>query len=219
MDQTRDRIRVRENRVLLVEDSEDARLLSALVRPSEGIQIVEMGGKGRLRDALAVVLEHARKIGGLRAIGVVRDADDGADRAFQSVRDALQSKGLASPNRHGDYSEGDRPAVGVFITPDGISPGCLESLCVRSVSEVPEARCAEEYLQCVAKVRHAEWTAARRAKAFVHAYQAASADPGNQLNVGVAQGTWDRDSPVFGPLRAFVEQLTTVGESTDAATS
>ena len=217
MHESRDRIRVRRNRVLLVEGSKDAELLSALVQPPADIQILEMGGKDRLKEVLDLVLQDARRIGGLQAIGVVRDADDQPPSAFQSVRDTLQSKGLTPPNEHGKYSESDRPAVGVFITPDGSSPGSLESLCVSSVRETPEARCTEEYLQCVAKVRHAEWNTARRAKAFAYAYQAASADPGNRLNVGVAQGTWNRDSPAFGPLRAFVEQLTTVGGSADAA--
>ena len=216
MDQSRDRIQVRRNRVLLVEGPEDARLLSALVQPPTGIQILEMGGKDRLKEVLDLVLQDARRIGGLQAIGVVRDADEEPLSAFQSVRDALQSKELNPPNQHGEYSESDRPAVGIFITPDGSSPGSLESLCVRSVQEAPEARCAEEYLQCVAEVRLAEWNTARRSKAFAYAYQAASADPGNRLSVGVAQGVWNRDSSAFGPLRAFVRQLTTVGGSAGA---
>ncbi len=217
MYESQGRIRVRQNRVLLVEGSEDARFLSALVRPPANVQILEMGGRDRLRYVLDLVLEDARKIGGLQALGIVRDADDRPPNAFQSVRDALQSRGLTPPDRHGEYAESDRPAVGVFITPDGSSPGSLESLCVKSVNEASEARCAEEYLQCVAKVRNAKWNAAKRDKAFAYAYMATSADPENHLNVGAAQGTWNRDSPAFGRLRAFVEQLGTVGGSADAA--
>ena len=219
MDQSRDRISVRRNRVLLVEGSEDAKFLSALVKPPEDIQILQIGGKGRLKAVLRVVLEDARKIGGLHAIAVLRDADEQASSAFESVRDALKSNGLTPPDRHREYSESDRPAVGIFVAPDGESPGSLESLCVQSVSDTPEARCTEDYLECIATAGNHHWNAATHAKAFAYAYLAVGAHPEKSLQVGGAQGTWNRDSPVFGPLRAFVEQLATVGGSADAAGS
>ncbi len=217
MSESPGRVAVQQNRVLLVEGPRDARFLGALVRPPKNIQIFEMRGKDNLRAVLDLVIEDARKIGGLQALGVVRDADDRASSAFQSVRDALQWKGLTPPDRHAEYAETDRPAVGVFITPDGSSSGSLESLCVKSVNEVPEAHCAKEYLQCVAKVRNAQWNAAKRDKAFAYAYMAASADPQNRLGPGVAQRIWNRDSPTFLPLRAFVERLRTVGGMPEAA--
>jgi len=142
------RIRVLQDRILLVEGSEDAKFLSALLPPPKNIQMYALNG---------------------------------------------------------------RPAVGVFIAPDGLSPGSLESLCVRSVSEELEARCANDYLKCVKRVRNTEWNAAKRDKAFTYAYLATGPDPENALGVGAAQGIWNRDSPVFRPLRAFVERLGTVG--------
>ncbi len=70
---------------------------------------------------------------------------------------------------------------------------------------------------CVAKVRNAQWNAAKRGKAFAYAYMAASADPQNRFGPGVAQGIWNRDPPAFQPLRAFVERLRTVGGMPEAA--
>lgn len=217
MDQSRNSIRIERNRVLLVEGAEDAKFLSALVQPPEGIQILPMGGKHGLKVVLDVIRAALKGGRGPRAIGVVRDADESAPSAFQSVCDALKSREFKPPKRHGEYSEGEPPAVGVFITLDGSSPGSLESLCVNSVCQEPEARCTEEYLHCVEKVGGGEWNNARRAKAFAYAYQAVSTDPEESLNVACAQGAWDRDSPAFESLRDFVQKLATVGGSADAA--
>ena len=206
------RLQVEKKRVLLVEGVEDQRFLSALLRLGSEVQIVPMGGKDRLRVVLDLVVEQARKLDGLLALGIVRDADDSPDRAFASVANALRSRQLRPPDRHGEYSEGAEPAVGVFIAPDGVSPGSMETLLVRSVEDEAEARCTEEYLECVAAVREAPWNAAKRDKAFAYSYLAVSVDPEERHSVGAAQGTWKRESPSFADLIQFVKRLSEVGE-------
>lgn len=205
------RLQVEKNRVLLVEGVEDQRFLSALLRPGSEVQIVPTGGKDRLRAVLDLVVEQARKLDGLLALGVVRDADDSADRAFASVTDALRSRGLTPPDRHGEYSEGAGSAAGVFIAPDGVSAGSMETLLVRSVEAEEEARCTEEYLDCVTAAREAPWNTAKRDKAFAYSYLAVSVDPEERHSVGVAQGAWKRDSPAFADLVRFVNRLREVG--------
>ena len=205
------RLQVEKNRVLLVEGVEDQRFLSALLRLGRDVQIVPTGGKDRLRVVLDLVVGQARKLDGLLALGVVRDADDSADRAFASVADALRSRSLRPPDRHGEYSEGSGPAVGVFIAPDGMSPGSMETLLVRSVEDEAEARCTEEYLDCVTAAREAPWNAAKRDKAFAYSYLAVSLDPEERHSVGAAQGIWKRESPAFADLIQFVKHLSEVG--------
>ena len=81
------------------------------------VQIQVLDGKDRLRDSL-MTLAGATGFGNVKSIGIVRDADDSADAAFQSVRTSLRNAEFPAPDRP-EESAGEAPAVSVLILPGG----------------------------------------------------------------------------------------------------
>ena len=175
--------------------------MSALVRPPANVQILEMGGRDRLRYVLDLVLEDARKIGGLQALGIVRDADDRPPNAFQSVprRAPIERAHSAGSARR---VRGKRQAGGGRLHHARRKLTGLAGVPLRQVGERGIGSSLRRGIPSVCREGpEREWNAAKRDKAFAYAYMATSADPENHLNVGAAQGTWNRDSPAFGRLR------------------
>ncbi len=203
--------------MLLVEGKDEENLLRALItayapeNPSlAGIQIRGAGGKDGFPAELEAVriaaIRHSEESDKpLHAIGILRDADHDAAAAFQSVEGAVRRAGLKPPARHGQFSDA-KPSIGIFIVPDGASPGAIESLCRRSVERTRAARCAEEYLACLAEDgsrRSAAWTG----KAFAHAYLASRPNPVARVGEGAQAGAWEFSHPAFAALRSFIAEL------------
>ena len=198
------------DRVLLVEGTDEANLIGAMLQSWNigHVQIIEVGGKEKIRTNLEIVLADARAMGiELSSVGVLRDADAHATRAYQSVTDALRSLNLPVPNSHGAFTRGS-PSVGVFILPDGNSPGAVEDLCWKAVEDTPAGKCSEFYLECLEE--SGALASKNVAKTLAHAYLAAQNDPSSRVGEGALKGYWPFDHPVFKPLREFVRQLATV---------
>lgn len=140
----------------------------------------------------------------IRSIGVIRDADDDAARAFRSVCDQLRNTGYAPPAAHGEFS-GAVPSIGVFIIPDGAEPGAMETLCRRSVEGTDAAGCVDAYLECLE--RHGALSSNNLDKSFAHAWLAAARNPVARVGEGARSGVWDFGSPAFAPLSRFLRDL------------
>ncbi len=204
------RLEVRSDRLLLVEGRDEENLFEALLRhcfgpaTSEDIQIIPAGGKHSFRKNLAAIAAAARARSTLRAIGAVRDADDDAGSAFQSVCDALRHVGYEPPAAHGEVSGGD-PAVGVFILPDGAEAGAIETLCRRSVAGGAASGCVEAFIDCLKE--QSALRSRNEDKSFAHAYLATGEDPVARAGEGARQGVWDFESEAFAALSAFLRNL------------
>ena len=203
------RLKISADRLLLVEGRDEANLFGALLRHCFGaawqqeIQIVEAGGRSAFRGNIATIRAEAESRP-LRALGVIRDADDSAGSAFQSVCDALRHAGYEPPAAHGEVSSGN-PSVGVFILPDGASGGAIETLCRRSVAGGAASQCVEAFIDCLKE--QGKLQSRNEDKTFAHALLAAGADPVARVGEGAQQGAWDFDSEVFAPLSAFLGNL------------
>lgn len=201
-------MRIRADRLLLVEGRDEVNLFKALLShcfaDNPGIQVIDAGGKDKFSRNLRAIQTAALTGSPLRTVGVVRDADDNAAVAFESVCDSIRSAGYEPPPNHGEFSKGV-PAVGVFIVPDGATSGAIETLCRRSRQADETTACVDEYLKClqaraVMRSRNAD-------KTFTHAYLAATRDPVARVGEGAMQGVWDFASPVFAPLSQFLREL------------
>ena len=127
------------------------------------------GGKDKFPKNLHAIRIASRTRPSLEAIGVIRDADDDARSAFRSVCDNLRKVGYDAPSAHGEFSDSG-PSIGVFIVPDGVHTGAMETLCRRSQEGDAVSNCVEEYLNCLTDndamhSRNAD-------KSFAHAYLA-----------------------------------------------
>ena len=198
------------DRVLLVEGTDEINLIGAMLSSWDigRVQVIEVGGKDKTKTNLEIVISDARAMGiELSAIGVLRDADAFPNRALQSVTDALRSLNLPAPNAHGAFIQG-LPSVGVFILPDGTSPGAVEDLCWKAVKNTSAGKCSTVYLECLEESRALE--SKNPAKTLVHSYLAAQEEPSARVGEGALKGYWPFDHPAFDPLREFVRQLAAV---------
>ncbi len=204
------RLEIRSDCLLLVEGRDEVNLFDPLLKHSLGttgkrdIQIIDAGGKHRFRNNLAAIAAAARVPPPLRAIGAVRDADDNARSAFQSICYALRDAGYEPPSAHGAVSDGN-PRVGVFILPDGAGTGAVETLCRQSVTGDKASRCVEAFIDCLKERR--VLCPRNEDKTFAHAYLAAGKDPVARVGEGARQGVWDFGSEAFAEMSDFLREL------------
>ena len=94
-------------KLLLVEGKDEVSLFSALIRrcigDNSGIQVISVGGKDQFPRKLRAIGTKARARSLLSSIGVVRDADDDPQAAFESVRAQLHRAGYEPPDTHGIF--------------------------------------------------------------------------------------------------------------------
>ena len=201
-------MQIHERRLLLVEGRDEVNLFRALIRgcfdDDPGIQVIDAGGKDKFSRNLRAIQTAAMAAPSLQSIGVVRDADADASAAFDSVCYGIRSANYEPPMSHGEFSTG-RPAIGVFIVPDGTEPGAIETLCRRSRQGNLTAACVDEYLKCLEE-RHAT-NSKNPDKSFAHAYLAATENPVARVGEGALQDVWDFVSPAFEPLAQFLHRL------------
>lgn len=196
-------------KLLLVEGKDEVRFFNAfLAHPILGItdiQVTDYGGKTMLKDYLEALAQAP--VGGftnLVSLAIARDADTDAAAAFASVCGALTNVGLTVPGAHGQFA-GANPQVGVWIVPDGGTPGMLEDLCMASVQTDLALSCVDEFFQCVQ--RRAGRQPKILAKARLHVWLASQAEPDKRLGEAAEKGYWPWTATVFQPLIAFLRAL------------
>jgi hypothetical protein len=100
---------------------------------------------------------------------------------------------------------GQNPQVAVMILPDHSTPGMLEDLCLRAVSEDPAMHCVENYFDCL-QVQGLQAPNAR-AKAHVQTFLASRDSPGLRLGEAAEAGYWPWGHEVFSPVKEFLSRL------------
>lgn len=201
---------VATGRLVLVEGRDEVNLLGAMVNrwSIAGLQMLPVGGKYGFKSGLEATLANARvRSVELLAIGILRDADDNPGGAFASVSGTLRTFGLPAPRSPGQFSEGP-PSVGVFILPNGQSPGSVEQLCWQSVSNTAAGLCSTSYLDCLQN--SAALLSTNPAKTLVHSYLAAQEEPSTTVGVGAQKGYWPLDHSAFTEIREFLERLASI---------
>ena len=205
-------LRIYADRLLLVEGRDEENLFNALMARSigadTGIQVIAAGGVNKFPPNLGAIRIAARARPTLRSIGVVRDADNDAESAFESVCHHIHNAEYIPPAAHGEFSIA-RPSIGVFIVPDGSEPGAVETLCRRSVEGTDAARCVDEYMQCLQD--HDSMHSRNADRSFAHAYLAAMRDPLARVGEGAQSGVWNFESPAFAALTQFLRDLAAQG--------
>ena len=200
--------------LLLVEGKDEINLLTGLISAcfvaddDAPLVQIEQVGKDNLRRNLSAIVMSARKRVTLQAIGIVRDAGEDAEHAFESVCDGIRYIGHEPPRSHGLFTD-ESPAVGIFISPDGVSPGAVEALCRSSAINNAAGQCVEAYLGCLRE--YDVLLSANEDKSFAHAYLSALRDPVARVGEGALQGAWDFSSEAFAELQQFVRDLVSKG--------
>ncbi len=142
------------------------------------------------------------------AVGIVRDADEDGQAAFQSVRAAMLANGFNAPEKSGGVAAGEI-LTGVMIIGPNDGKGMIEDLCLKSVSNLPEFPCVEDYFRCVSQKRgRADFSA----KAKVRAWLATQSDHDLRVGKAAEAGYWPWQSPAFEPLKVFLKKLANASE-------
>lgn len=194
---------IAQHKQLLVEGRSDQEFFNALLRHL-GIGDVEVknyGGKDTFRRFLNVFV-RAPGFDDIQSLGIVRDADDSATSAFQSIRDSLISVNLPTPEIALTPAAG-YPRVDVFIMPNNADTGALEDLCFRALESDPAMQCVSEFMQCIQD--RSDVVPKNPAKSRVYAYLASKEDPELRLGQAAHRGYFPWDSSAFVQLIQFVQ--------------
>lgn len=170
----------------------------------QGIQVQDFGGVNELGRFLPSLVKLPG-FSNVVSLGIVRDAEQDAASAFQSVRSALQKAGLSIPDAPDRRSSGS-PAVTVHILPGGDTAGMLETLLCRSFEDEPVKGCIDDFFACVDGLPNSR-PVVRRDKARAHAYLAVMPEPHVSVGVAAQKRYWDLDHRVFAGIRAFLQSL------------
>jgi hypothetical protein len=197
--------KIERPKLLIAEGDEDARFFGAFCHHLglNDIQVLPIGGKTQLPSNLKA-LKGVTGFSQVIALGIIRDADEDANAAFQSVCSALQHAGLPIPTKPMTPAPG-RPRVLVMILPDNQSPGALEDVCLKAIAGTPAMRCVDEFFCCLQ--RHRLPPPKNLSKAKVLAYLTSLPEPDKRLGESAQAGYWDWDHPAFSDLKDFLRSL------------
>ena len=199
-------LEITESKQLIVEGRAAEVFFKALLRRIDvnGVQVQDFGGKDELRGYLKGLRNISGFLNQVISLGIVRDAEENAESAFQSVRNALEAANLSVPVKPIEPA-GCNPIVSVFILPDGKTPGMLETICLRSVENDPAMECVEQYFKCIEQRMSS--LPKNMPKAQVQTFLASRPRPGLLLGQAAHRGYWPWDSPVFNNVKQFLQTL------------
>ena len=192
-------VKILKPNLLVVEGEDDAGFFTAFFRHLNlsNIQILPIGGKTKLREALKALVVTPG-FSDVVSLIIVRDADDNPKGAFQSVQDALKSAALPSPEKPFER-DGQEPQVMVMILPEEGKAGALEDLCLNSVADDSIIYCVEKHFSCLEEQEIS--LPQNPAKAKVQVFLGSQKESGKRLGEAAQAGYWPMDSDAFTQIR------------------
>ena len=199
---------------LLVEGKDERNFFEAFLEHLQvaNVQIQVLDGKDRLRESLET-LAGATGFRTVKHIGIVRDADESAVAAFQSIQTSLTNANrvvrtwsgaeFPVPDRP-EQRVGSGPSVSVFILPGGADDGMLETLLCRTFAGTEMDRCIDGFLQCA---EESGSPIHRRDKSRAHAWLATRQDPHVSVGHAARKGYWNFDHEAFDGVRQYLRAL------------
>jgi hypothetical protein len=168
------------------------------------IDIQNYGGIKELPDFLGQLTKNSNFRSLVTSIGIVRDAEENNEGAYQSVQSALRNCSLPVPEKPNQPSR-TTPKVSVFILPDANSTGMLETLLLRAVGADPVMSCVDEFLNCVEHKTAYSPTPPEKAK--VLAFLASRKQIKPLIGHAALAGYWGFENPAYNELKEFILSL------------
>lgn len=139
-----------KKKVIAVEGKDEVNFFDALLRylGITDVEVRDVAGKENFKLKLPALV---RMSGFSDVLAVIRDADDDANGAFESIRDLLKKEGFEPPAQMNQFSEG-KPKIGIFIMPGNSDRGMLEDLCLKTVEDHPAMKCVKAFIDCALKL-------------------------------------------------------------------
>ena len=204
-----------EDKLLVVEGKDDSLFFTALLKSMKltGVEVRQLEGKSKYANKIAALAVNP-EFKTVKALGLVRDSDQDPEKAFESVRGALQEAGLPIPNACREIcTDEDKPRVGVILMPREDESGALEKLLLRSVADEKAYACVDAYFKCLGErgVSVERYESKRRVQVYI-----ASQDCESHIRLpgeAAARGIWPWDSPAFDEVKNFLKTLFREAES------
>ena len=139
---------IKKIKLLLVEGKDEVVFFKVLCEKLgiDNIQIIESGGKDKFKDLLPAIL-NIRGFEKVTSIGIIRDADESSNAAFDSIKHHLLKNNLIAPNSIGEVKSKEREiSIGVFIMPGNRDIGMLENLMLDTVVDHPVKISSDKYI-------------------------------------------------------------------------
>ena len=196
---------ITRSKLVLAEGRDEEHFLASLLRhlAIHDIEVHSYQGKDNLRRYL-IGLMNTPGFAQVESIGVVRDADNNAAAAFQSVQGNLTAVGLPVPEEV-LVAAGTTPRVTVFIMPGNADQGALEDLCLSALENDPAIGCVSDFMECIHQV--VTNVPGNLSKAKMHAFLASREDPELRLGEAAQRGYLPWGNPAFNHLTGFVRSL------------
>lgn len=205
---------------LMVEGKNDQIFVDRLMRimgltyPGSGdkpIAIHESKGVDNLlnRDLLSSI----SKQDGLRALGIIIDADTNAIYRYASIRELFRRLDIDLPPHlptEGMITTHHHFSIGVWVMPDNGAPGTLENLLSASIPD--QARPIWQHATQAATEAHGltdppPFREVDLLKAQLHTYLAWQDPPGNPYGLALQSGSFNARSASLQPFLAWLTQL------------
>ena len=190
---------------LLVEGNDPRNFFEAFIEHLSlaDIQVQNFGGIYELRGFLRALV-NAPGFQIVQSIGIVRDAETSAERAFQSVQSSLERAKLPMPDSLAERTD-TSPAVTVLILPGDNRQGMLETLLCESFADDPVEECIDDFFKCVGSLP--DVSIERSDKARAHAYLTTKPNPHFSVGVAAKNDYWDLNHSVFSTIRGFLQTI------------
>ena len=199
--------------VLICEGRGDAAFLAAMARhlKVDNARAIPVMGSPNFRDQVEAV-SNIENFEGVRAFGIVRDADDSPARTLAEINGVMRDFFGAGANflKHGEVKrpesgEFSTVSFGAFITPDGQRGGELEDLLLESAREShPQIMdCVGKFLDCA----NPDGKPKKESKKAVQALISGFPEYCEDLNVVLKKKLVNLDDGAFAGLREFLRKL------------
>lgn len=193
-------------RVLVVEGHSDMYFYLAVLKAigKEGmVYVQQFGGKDNLKANLENLI-NPLLLSEKSHIAVIVDADESAEGTFTSLSTRLAELTQQEIQPSGMWTNGS-PRIGLFIAPDAITPGEIETLVWRAWSAVPSNGAMKGHVEdYIARMADAGHRAHSPDKGLLGALLAVLNDEDPRLGAGAREGVFDFATPEFRALREFL---------------
>ena len=174
-------------RYLLVEGRSDVALVKAICRQmgvsTEELQIIDMEGKGGLAKNLAALEPEQTK--GAK-VAVILDADENARKRRDETMPLLADKNIP-----------------LFLLPDDVSSGELETLMLSTVDEHVVLNCFDEYISCLKRDGVDVCSVDNKAKLYAYTTLTSGLVPEKSFDTDL----WDYTHTNFQKLQLFLKSF------------
>jgi len=197
---------IKKEKFLIVEGRDDEEFFGTYLEKLKiiDVQVAGIGGKTRIR-AILKALRTDPLFNRVTSLGIIRDADDNYDAAFQSIQNGLKDAGLPIP-RNALIQTKTSPKVTVMILPSKGLSGALEDICLESVKDNPAMLCVDDYFKCL-EAKGVYKSKEHLAKAKVRVFLSSCKDPTLSLGIAAKKGVWPLDSVLFKGIKEFLQSL------------